>query len=459
MTMSRYNTSPPPTRSPIQKRLACQLAVLVVIVTASGCKSPLHLAFWKPDSSRVSIDGIRGPLQRKAEASVSENSVAQEAENAERLQLYELGQKQFKNAEYELAEKSFKKASGQGFGNVSRLKWKDFWSRDKKDAKNKRRDRLREDAMFMQAESQYMQQRYAYAQDSYVLLMKEFPSTRYLDRSTQRLFDVASTWLGSPSFATTNEIQQVNLEQPKATLPQNVTEKPPHSAILVPNLTDRSRPVFDTPGRALQALKSIWLNDPTGPLADDALMLTASYYFRKGDYQEADRVFSILREEYPKSPHLESAFVLGSHVKLMSYQGAAYDGRQLNDAKILKESTLRLFPNSAEKERIQAELEEFDEANAQRDWQMVEFYRRKRNHKAMAVYCNLILENFSHTKYAEKARKTLAELGPEYANHHWDDSTAGVPDEKSATEDDSIEEPRRLRFDDADVRPGRVSLQ
>ena len=27
--------------------------------------------------------------------------------------------------------------------------------------------------------------------------------------------------------------------------------------------------LFDTDGRALEALKSIWLNDPTGPLADD----------------------------------------------------------------------------------------------------------------------------------------------------------------------------------------------
>src|SRR5690606_41681136 len=56
---------------------------------------------------------------------------------------------------------------------------------------------------------------------------------------------------------------------------------------------------------AIQSLKTIWMNDPTGPLADDALMLTATYYLRKGDFLEADHFFTILREEFPKSPHLQ----------------------------------------------------------------------------------------------------------------------------------------------------------
>src|SRR5690606_10634147 len=119
---------------------------------------------------------------------------------------------------------------------------------------------------------------------------------------------------------------------------------PTRKVPILPNFHDRKRPVFDTNGRALQALKSVWLKDPTGPLADDALMLAASHYVRKGDYIEADHHYTLLREQFPKSPHLQTAFVVGSHVKLMSYQGAPYDGKNLDDAESLKESTLRLFP-------------------------------------------------------------------------------------------------------------------
>ncbi|NOX56728.1 MAG: outer membrane protein assembly factor BamD, partial [Planctomycetes bacterium] len=173
---------------------------------------------------------------------------------------------------------------------------------------------------------------------------------------------------------------------------------------------DRTRPVFDTNGRALQTLKSIWLNDPTGPLADDALMLAATYHLRKGHYTEADHLFGILRDEYPKSPHLEKAFLLGSHVKLMAYQGPEYDAKKLLEAEQLKETTLRLFPNLPDREQLKQELARIEEAKAERDWAVVQFYLRKKRLKAVAVYCNLILEEHPKSKYAEKARELLEEI-------------------------------------------------
>src|SRR6185369_8992685 len=109
-------------------------------------------------------------------------------------------------------------------------------------------------------------------------------------------------------------------------------------------------------GRALQALHSIWLRDPTGPLADDALMLTATEHLRAGDNREADRFFTIIREEYPQSPYSQPAYVFGSKVKQAAYQGAKYDGRQLEEAKKLTQSTVRLFPESPHRTKLMEEL-------------------------------------------------------------------------------------------------------
>ncbi len=102
--------------------------------------------------------------------------------------------------------------------------------------------------------------------------------------------------------------------------------------------------MFDTDGRALQALRSIWLHDTTGPLADDALMLSANYHLRTGDFTESARLYKLLREQYPDSKHFENAFMLGSHVTLASYQGPSYDGKSLDEATKLKEAALRIFP-------------------------------------------------------------------------------------------------------------------
>lgn len=289
--------------------------------------------------------------------------------------------------------------------------WSKLWLSNFEADLRQDHNRVREDSLFLLAETYHKQEKYSKAKDNYEALLKDYPSTRHLNTSTKRMFDIARTWLGMPKFATTSEITTVNLEDPQST-PTPKREKPPHSAILVPNLFDKTRPAFDTPGHALEALKAIWLYDPRGPLADDAIMLTASHHLRTGNYQDADRYFSMLREEYPQSTHLQTSFVLGSHVKLMSYQGAGYDEKQLEDARLLKESTLRLFPNLPEKERLKDELAKIEEARAQRLWDLVELYGRKSKPKSQIIYAEELVQNFPKSKYAPKAREVLARLKP-----------------------------------------------
>ena len=270
-----------------------------------------------------------------------------------------------------------------------------------------------EEALFLLAESRYAQREYSWAQDSYAELFERFPSTRYMDESTARMFEISKYWLRFPELVHAGDVQPVNFETPNQSPLPKPKEQPfdiTRTIPVVPNVRDRSRPVFDTEGRALEALKSIWLNDPTGPLADDALMLTATYYLRRGNFLEADHYYQILRDEYPKSPHLEDAFVLGSHVKLMSYQGASYDGQTLEQARELKASTLRLFPQTAERDRLVDELKLTQQAEAARQWDSVRFYQRKGKPRSIAVACHALITDYPDSKYAGPARKIYSEL-------------------------------------------------
>jgi outer membrane protein assembly factor BamD (BamD/ComL family) len=317
---------------------------------------------------------------------------------------------------------------------------------------------LEEDALFLEAEAQFEQKRYAAAQDSYAELFERFPSTRYTDQVTDHLFVIARYWLRSPEIVKSAEIQPVNFDAPsRSPLPQQ-TERPfdiTRTVPFLPNVADRTRPFFDTEGRALDALKSIWLNDPTGELADDALMLSASYYLRKGDYLEADHYYDILREEYPKSPHLEDAFVLGSHVKLMSYQGAAYDEKTLEEAEKLKASTLKLFPQSPERERLQSELRRIEDLEAQRRWHSVEYYRGKgrRYSRSVAVACHALLTEYPNCKYAPEARKIYAELSAEDKKH-----LPSLPNPPKSVPEPTLEQIPNEPYGGADAPPGRVKL-
>jgi len=181
------------------------------------------------------------------------------------------------------------------------------------------------------------------------------------------------------------------------------------------NVFDRTRPVFDPEGRALQALRAVWMNDPTGPLADDALLLHAVYHLRKKDYRQADDDFAMIRQEFANRELAPAAYVLGSHASIQAYQGAAYDGKQLDEAKNLTESALRLFPDLPQRPKLLRDLATLNAELAKRDWERANYHLKRREKAAAAYYCEAIIENYPDSPYAGQARGVLERLGPEFA--------------------------------------------
>ncbi len=81
------------------------------------------------------------------------------------------GQKLLSEKKYDAAAKKFGKAADR---------WPD--------------SALEEDAMFLEAESYFFADRYSKADDEYGELLKKYPNTRYLNKSTARQFSIARYW-------------------------------------------------------------------------------------------------------------------------------------------------------------------------------------------------------------------------------------------------------------------------
>ncbi|WP_010584178.1 tetratricopeptide repeat protein [Schlesneria paludicola] len=384
-------------QSATRKRLA--IWVLSASHFAVGCASPWEKSALLKDST-PDISRIQGPTQRSLanvfrkkqdeEGLMDGDSLKPIKGTPEYLEATEL----FKAEKYDEAQAAFKKV-----------------------AKKFKKSEIREDALFMEAEAAWKREHYATAHDAYAVLLKEYPSTRHLNVVSERMFKLGRMWLDFPEVANLGEIQRVNFDDPTKALPSEEPPKVPKAPpIFVPNFSDKSKPLFDTPGNGVAALSAVWMNDPTGPLADDAMMLVASYHARKGNYVEADRYFQMLRETFPSSPHVQNAFVLGSHVKLMSYQGPAYDGRTLQEAQLLKESTLKLYPNLPDQERLKEELAMIQDEEALRTWVNAKFYLKKGKKRSAAIFCHEVITQYPKSRYANEAREMLLQLGPEYVS-------------------------------------------
>lgn len=373
------------------------VALALLLSLTSGCVTPWEKSALLKDKL-PNISGVQGPSERSLRNWFKKNKEEEEEVFGKSLkpiagtEQYVAAEELFKDEKYAAAQKAFKKVS-----------------------KKFKKSEIREDALFMQAESAYRQDHYSNAHDTYAVLLKEYPSTRHMNIVAERLFKIGMIWLEDPDVVKLDEIEQVNYENPTKPKPSEERPKKPTSGyVFVPNFRDKKRPIFDTPGNGVAALTAVWMNDPTGPLADDAMMLVASYNARKGNYVEAERHFRNLRELYPNSPHVQDAFVLGAHVTAMCYQGPEYETRPLQDAEVLKRSILRLYPNSPEADRIRDELARMEEEKAQVLWKQALFYQGKGIKRASAIYCHELISQYPDSTFANKAKAKLVEFGPEF---------------------------------------------
>jgi hypothetical protein len=369
------------------------------------------------DKSKQDGDwNIKGPTERLLRARnwerEKETAIAQGNESAiDGLTEYQAAEDLYKDGKYREAEKAFKALSKQRRESYETfgMKWDRWWGVKASatwDPYSSFGDPIEEDAMFMTAESRFAQKKYSWAQDSYDELLNRYPSTRHLDHVTRQLFRISRYWLDFKEQVEDNgDVQVASAEEGKA---EQLKPRRAKSGI-TPNLFDRTRPVFDPDGRALQALRTIWLHDATGPLADDALMLSANYHLRTGDFPESARLYKLLREQYPDSQHFQDAFLLGSHVTLASYQGPGYDGKSLDESIKLKEAALRIFPDldDDQRQRLASELRKMHDAEVERVWDKVEFYQAKGYDKSVALYCNVLIHRFPNSPYAQQAQDLL----------------------------------------------------
>ena len=241
---------------------------------------------------------------------------------------------------------------------------------------------LEEDALWQLAECQFFTDQYPKAEDSYDELVKKFANTKYLDRIAQRQFVIAHYWIA---------LDEKN-----------------HYATIVPNLFDRSRPLFDTRGRALKAFDHVRINDPRGDLADDSIMAQANAHFIDRQWLDADYFYGLLRTEYPDSDFLLQAHLLGLQAKLRAYQGPGYEGGVLDEAEILADQVLVQFPDQLgrdEEERVEKTRAEIAACQADRHWRRAEFYAKGKHYQSARIYYALIARDYPRTMLAQAARE------------------------------------------------------
>lgn len=245
---------------------------------------------------------------------------------------------------------------------------------------------IEEEAMFYEAESYFFADRYPKAQSVFSGLVSKYPSTRYIDKVSQRRFQIAKYWIDHA---------------------QHTDDVP-----IAPNFVARDRPTFDRFGNAIKLLDRIRLDDPTGKLADDATMLAATSCFESGRYFRADELLNDLRSSFPNSPHQYQAHLLSLKTKIRLYQGPQYDPGPLDASEEIVKKIRRQFPQESaeDKEFLEDVYRDVRMNRAIREMARAKARDRRQEYRAARIRYEIVMREFSDTSLAREAEERLAQL-------------------------------------------------
>jgi len=348
--------------------------VLLIAVTLGGCASPLAssrdsgLASSSSESSSLfDPEQLTAQMKNTAKTAVGKGTNPDKAR-----EMYAEAERQYRAGVEADDRRSDLVAAAKGF-RAAADRWPD--------------SALEQDALFLAGEAYFFADYYPKANESYELLLKKFPHTKYMDVVESRRFAIADYWLKL------NDVQS--------------------QAFWEFNFFDNRRPMRDTFGHAVRVFDRIRIDDPTGRLADDATLAAGNAHFTAGRYLEADNFYTDLRKTFPSSDHQFRAHLLGVKAKLLSYQGSDYSGIPLDEAEKLIKQIRRQFPRESQEEKdfLTRAYAEVRFNKAQREWNMARYYDRRGESGAARFYYAVVANDYAETPFSRQAADRLAELG------------------------------------------------
>ena len=256
------------------------------------------------------------------------------------------------------------------------------------------------EAIFYEAECYRLQARYPKAADLYNRLLKMAPSNAFREQAAQHLYEICDYWLDDTRTAM-KQAREIRDHKRWFTTPRFLH-------------FDKTKPLGDEEGRAIELLEQVHLADIRGDLhlGDKALFLCGAVHFFNENYAEADDKFSRIHESYPESPYTAQAMELAIISKHLSTGGSDYDGRKVAEARLLVDTALRTIPALAAKKEqfLTAQIGSITMQQAEKDFKIAEFYNRTGHPGSAWFYYDLVRLRYPGTGFDKLATDRMYKL-------------------------------------------------
>lgn len=129
-------------------------------------------------------------------------------------------------------------------------------------------------------------------------------------------------------------------------------------------------------GDAIEMLDNVVQAWPGSPLAAQALMLQADFFYDEERYVEAQTTYQVVVDNYRTQPQFSRALLQNAHATFEQYNGPRYDGTPLTAAKIRYQQARQQLPDYSSKADIDLQLDVIEILMAEKESTIADYYQR-----------------------------------------------------------------------------------
>ncbi len=161
----------------------------------------------------------------------------------------------------------------------------------------------------------------------------------------------------------------------------------------------------------IKILDDLVVNYSDTPLAEQAQLAKANYYYERGEFEMAEDEYARFARDFPRSRYQPKALLWSAYAALASFPGILFDDAPLIEAEERFGQFTRSYPAHAEQLDVPVFLEQISATRADKTCAIAQFYERTRQPNAARFYYRAAIRRWPDTPAAAEARGRLVALG------------------------------------------------
>ncbi len=218
-------------------------------------------------------------------------------------------------------------------------------------------------------------QDFAKAADAYQKLIDRYPYSDRIKDAVKREFDIANL------FANGEKVKVLGI------------------------------PVLSGQEKALEIYRHIVKNAPFGSYGDQAQFNMGEVYKAQAEYEEAQKAFQAVVDEYPSSPLVSKARYQIAQSSLEASKRSQYSDQYAQRAIEEFQGFKQNYPDDEQALKADESIKLLREKKALTNFEVAAFYDKQKKYSSAKVYYREVMDKYPETASALRAKKRLEELG------------------------------------------------